>query len=737
MRRFGSILLPALALTTWLTPFAGAQTSAPFSIRTQQGTTVQNTTDGGTFNIPADGIGLPSTGQVVITYTNPLAGASATITTIQLIGSTDFALSGVPDLTSGYPLTTRSSGFGFNVAYRPSTSQIESGKILVNYTEGARAGTITLNLTGVAPEFAFTYLAPPAGNSTLLTNGATVQLAPANINDTSATLVVITNKGAGQGVVNNISYSGSPQIALAGLPFPPATVGANTTVQFSIRFSPLQLDPVSGSVKIDLSGGKGISFNVQGAAQGPVYTYDLPTQGGAGVLPGQTITVPNATVGGDATFATIRVRNTGNQDGRIPTLALSGTGFALLEAPVVPVPLPVGAAVSFKVQFTPTQAGQFAGKLQVGNDIFTVQATALGSNLIYSYSAGAGAIVLTSGGTAVFPPAAVGQTSTIQFSVKNNGTADTQVNSISVSGPQTTTFALTNMAGLPAAIAAGASLTFTVTFAPTSLGTNSGMLRIDTTSFTLSGVGNAPAPLPNISYTGASGAVDAAQQPAIGVSLASPYSLALTGTLTLNFTPEVFANDPAVQFASGSRTATFTIPAGATQAVFANNATQLRVQTGTVAGTISIVPTFATQTSAIDLTPANPPALTLTVPQSAPKLLSVTVTNKTSNGFTLLVTGYATGRSITQMDFQFNPVAGENVSTTKLSMNVDSNFSAWYGNTQSQPYGSQFTASINFTMQGEIVDTKAISNVVDTIQSVAVTLTNRQGVSGSQSASLK
>ncbi|HZT32566.1 MAG TPA: choice-of-anchor D domain-containing protein [Bryobacteraceae bacterium] len=735
MRRTGKLMLAAAALAA-LAAFPAAGQTAPFSIRTQQGTNVQNTSDGGTFNLPADGIGLASNGLVNVTYTNPSPGAAGVITSIQLLGSTDFVLNGVPDLTGGYTLTTKSSGLQFNVVYTPSTSQLESAKIVFGYTDGTRTGSFSLNLTGVAPDFAFTYLAPPAGNSTLLTNGATAQLAPASVNATSTTTVVITNKGSGQGVVNNISYSGSPQIALAGLPYPPATVAAGATVQFSILFSPLQLDPVSGTVKIDLVAGRGISFTVQGAAQGPVYTYDLPAQA-ATLLPGQTITVPSATVGGDPTVILVRVRNTGNQDGRIPTLAISGTGFALTEAPVVPIPLTVGSAVTFKIQFTPAQAGQFTGKLQVGNDIFTVQATALGSNLIYSYTAGAGATTLTGGGTASFPPAAVGQTSSIQFSVQNNGTADTQINSISVSGPQTTTFALTSLGGLPLAVPAGGTVTFTITFAPTALGTNNGTLRIDTQTFTLLATGTSPAPLPGFSYTGASGTVDAAQQPAIGLSLASAYGLPLTGTLTLTFTPEAFANDPAVQFASGGRTVTFTIPAGSTQAVFPNNATQIRVQTGTVAGTISITPAFATQTSAIDVTPTNPPALTLSVPQSAPRLTGLAISNKTTNGFTLLVTGYATGRSITQIDVQFNPVGGENVATTKLSLNVQASFAAWYGSTASQAFGSQFTASIPLTMDGQIVNTSQISNLVDTIQSVSVTLTNQQGVSTAQSVNLK
>ncbi len=120
--------------------------------------------------------------------------------------------------------------------------------------------------------------------------------------------------------------------------------------------------------------------------------------------------------------------------------------------------------------------------------------------------------------------------------------------------------------------------------------------------------------------------------------------------------------------------------------------------------------------------------------QSAPRLLGVSITSKGTSGFTVLVTGLATGRSVSQMDFTFTPTTGETVATTKVTLPVESSFVAWYTSTASQAYGSLFTASVPFTMQGDVKD---VSNVVDTIQSVSVTLTNRLGTSAAQSVSLK
>jgi hypothetical protein len=405
----------------------------------------------------------------------------------------------------------------------------------------------------------------------------------------------------------------------------------------------------------------------------------------------------------------------------------------------VPLILMAGGTASLTVNFTPTQPGPISGLLRIGMDTFVLTGNGLGPTLVYSFVAGGITTTVQNNGGVNFPPSSVGQTSSLVFQITNNGTAAGSVNSSSgnVAPPlppsATPIFSISQAPPLPATIAAGDTLSFTVTFAPTAVGTTAGVLRIDSLSFPVSGVANPPAAIPDYHFTGASGAQEPLQQIATGLTLAAAYPLNLNGTLTMTFNSDVFSNDPAVQFAVGGRTVNFTIPAGTTQAVFPNSATQLRLQTGTVAGTITLTPSFITD-GGINLTPAVPPALNLTVAQSAPRLLSVQVSNKTASGFTLLITGYATGRSLTQIDLQFTPVAGENVATTKLSIPVGPSFTAWYQSAASQAFGSQFTISLPLTMQGDLTN---VTTLTAAIQSVSVTLTNNQGVSGSMSASLQ
>ena len=410
--------------------------------------------------------------------------------------------------------------------------------------------------------------------------------------------------------------------------------------------------------------------------------------------------------------------------------------------PFVPLTLTAGSTASLNVNFNPTQPGPVSGLLRIGADSFVLTGTGLGQALVYSYVAGGITTTVLNNGGVIFPPSSVGQSSSLVFQITNNGTAAGSVNSISVSPPAgspplppsaTPIFSISKAPPLPATIGAGETLSFTVLFTPTAAGSAVGVLRIDSLSFPVSGVANPPAPMPDYRFTGATGAQQPLQQIATGLTLAAAYPLNLNGTLTLTFNSDVFSNDPAVQFAVGGRTVNFIIPAGSTQAVFPNSATQLGLQTGTVAGTITLTPSFITD-GGINLTPAIPPSLNLTVAQSAPRLLSVQVSGKTASSLNLLITGYATGRSLTQIDIQFTPVAGENLATTKLSLPVGPSFTAWYQSTASQAFGSQFTLTLPLTLQGDLTN---VTTLTAAIQSVSVTLTNNQGVSSSQSVSLQ
>jgi hypothetical protein len=153
-----------------------------------------------------------------------------------------------------------------------------------------------------------------------------------------------------------------------------------------------------------------------------------------------------------------------------------------------------------------------------------------------------------------------------------------------------------------------------------------------------------------------------------------------------------------------------------------------------VAGTLTLTPAVNTTDGGILLTPANPPQFNMTVAQTAPRILGVTLGAKTTTTITVIVSGYATNRSVTQLQLNFTPTSGETVSTTQITLPAEAAFIGYYNGAASAAFGSLFSVTIPLTLAGDL---KNVTQVSDTIQSVSVTLTNRIGTSAAASLALR
>jgi hypothetical protein len=224
---------------------------------------------------------------------------------------------------------------------------------------------------------------------------------------------------------------------------------------------------------------------------------------------------------------------------------------------------------------------------------------------------------------------------------------------------------------------------------------------------------------PSSSLGGLPGTANPASQSMVQATLGAPYPVDVVLTLTMTFTPDSGPDDPAVQFSTGGRTAQMTIPAGGTVGT-----SSVGVQTGTVAGTITI--TTQMQASGQNITPTPAPQQTVRINAGAPVIRSVTAARSTGT-FTVTVVGYATDRELTQAVFQFTAASGSNLQTSSVTIPVDQLFAAWYGSAASAQYGSQFTLTQPFTVQGDPA----------AVVSVSVTLTNKIGNSTPVSATLQ
>jgi hypothetical protein len=132
--------------------------------------------------------------------------------------------------------------------------------------------------------------------------------------------------------------------------------------------------------------------------------------------------------------------------------------------------------------------------------------------------------------------------------------------------------------------------------------------------------------------------------------------------------------------------------------------------TGTVAGTVKLTANFKDGPSDIVVAMVDVPSMT-------PQMTNVEFT-RTASGLEVQVSGYATSRRMTSVEFSFEVRSSSGrTQTIPILKNVESDFGNWYRNAVSTPFGGSFSMVQAFTVEG---DTSAITGVT-------VRLTNAQG----------
>lgn len=206
-------------------------------------------------------------------------------------------------------------------------------------------------------------------------------------------------------------------------------------------------------------------------------------------------------------------------------------------------------------------------------------------------------------------------------------------------------------------------------------------------------------------------------QPSVALTLANPYPIPLSATFTLGFASAVSSvtDDPSIQFASGGRTATFTIPANTV------TVPAIQLQAGTVAGTITVPLTLAANN--INVTPTPQPVATIVVPRAVPTVSTTTIT-RAPGQLSVAIHGFSNTRDVTTATFHFVAAPGATISTPDITAPVTPLFTTWFTSATSAPYGSTFTYTQVFNVSDDPAN----------IGSVTVTLTNSVGTSTTQTA---
>jgi len=574
--------------------------------------------------------------------------------------------------------------------------------------------------------FTFSYVLAANQNTVPVQPGGIIAFPATPLNSVSQAVLNITNTGGPQ-QVQNVAISSGSAFSLQGLPAFPTLVNTQQTLQVLIRYQPSGASTDTGQIQVSLGQqGTQVTFSLQGTLSAAKLAYQLTENGQtAPVTPGSAITLPDSNVG-QSSSATLTVQNTGNLSTTIGSIILNGQDFTDSGTPVLPATLGPNASFTFKITFTPTQAAVEQASLAIGSDAFTLTGRGLGANLAFAYSVGGTTVTLGTGDSVVFTPATVTQSESAHFTVSNTGTVASSVFNIGIVEANSP-FSVSGLPPLPLSIAPNGQASFTITFAPATVGFTSGTLRVGNTTIGLIGSGTAPPALPAYTFSGPTGDVAAMSQPSVGLKLTKPYPAAVAGTLTITISSNLTV-DPAVQFSTGGRTVTFVIPANTTDATFAGQGPQIQLQAGTLASTITLTPTFATQAGGVDLTPASPATLQFSVAGAAPTLISAQVGSTTTNSFVLTLVGFTTTRSLTTMAVQFTAAPGFTISTAPVNIDVSHVAAAWFAGTASVAFGGQFQVTVPFTLTGTVATPQTL---IGSLASVTATIANSSGTSNS------
>ncbi|MBL8211002.1 MAG: hypothetical protein JNK87_09840 [Bryobacterales bacterium] len=722
------ILLAAALLTT-----LAAQAQVPsftfgYKLSTEASLSALGTSNG-TILLPATAQGASVTTQIHITNTSPnttwfFAGAAATGDAYTLAPPAGTSLA--PNAT--YILPIRFAPLAPGLFTSTLTIRLRTASnitadynfLLVGNGTAAPPTTTPANPTNpatpttTAADVAVSYMFIGRGNNIPISTGDTIPFPTTAAGTRVSASIVLTNRGSAGTTVTAAALTGTG-FEMNSLPLLPATVIAGGELRFNVVFVPIDgQNTYRGELRLTIAG-QTRTFTLSGSGQFSQITYERLINGESSpVQPGATITFPSLPAGGGSNIVTVRFRNEGNGEARLNGVVVSGNVFYLLDQPPPPILLKPGEAISVRIQFTPTDVADYTGQLRIDNALFPLAGRGTGIRLGTTLLIGEERFPLRVNTRGVIPNTEVGSRRQFFIEVANSGDETAVISAVQFTGEG---FALTQAPPLPLRIAPAGSILLAGTFTPQQVGSIFGFLTIQDLSYQIIGVATEPPPLPDIRYTGLPATPQPLQQPAVGLELAQSYPYDITGALRLSFTTDTYIDDPAVQFLNGLRNIDFRIPAGSRTAIFGLNSQSIRMQTGSLAGAITLVAQLST--GKIDLSRSTPPVAVLNIPPAAPVLRLVEINPRNARSFELILTGAATTRTLSRFQFVLTPNPGAKLQRTTIPLDVARQFENWFSSANSRPYGGQFRASVVFDLTADY----------GAIKSIEITATNSLGTS--------
>ena len=393
--------------------------------------------------------------------TQPVSVANTGNTTVSITQATfsnpQFSLPG-----ASFPMSM-STGQSSNlmVAVTPTAAGTVTGTMTVQGNDGSSPVTVNLSATAAA-----------AGPQISLSSNA-VTFGTVTVGSTGNQSVTITNNGSADLTISVISVSGA-EFGVTGIATP-KTIGAGLSANMGLTFHPTASGAVSGSITLTSNDPANPTTTISLSGTG---TTSATGQLQANVT---SLSFGNVSTGSSSTQH-VTLTNAGTVAVQISSISATGAGFSV-NGIAFPWTLNPSAAVTINVVFAPTSGGSVTGSIKVNSD-------ASGSPLTITLSGtGVQGSLNIAPSSFAFGSVVDGQTKSQTFTITNTGNASVTISQLTVSGAGYSVSGLNT----PAALAAGASATFSAVFAPTAAGSLSGTITVNS---------NAPGSPATISLSG-------------------------------------------------------------------------------------------------------------------------------------------------------------------------------------------------------------------------------------------
>ena len=391
-----------------------------------------------------------------VTLTNN-GGTPVTISQV-IPSAAGFQVSGLTAQTTIAP----NQSIVFNTTFAPTKTGTASGALSI--VSDASNSPLSISLSGVALAAGALSPGPSSANFGNVTVGNN-QTAPMTVTNTGGETVTLSSA--------TVSGAGFTVTGLAA----PVTLSTGQAAAFNVVFTPSAAGATSGALTIN--------SNASNA------TLSIPLSG-TGVALAQLGSNPASISFGNVQTGTSQslnatLTNSGGTSLTILTATASGAGFSV-SGLAPSLTLGAGQSTSFTILFSPTARGAASGSVNI---------TSNGANPILSIPlSGTGATpgALTASPTNLaFSGTQVGNSTNLSETLTNTGGSTVAISQVNLTGASFSTSGLSNF---PINLTSGQSVTFNVTFTPTSAGTASGSLSVasnaaNSPGIALSGTGTA------------------------------------------------------------------------------------------------------------------------------------------------------------------------------------------------------------------------------------------------------